>query len=153
MSKSYKRLLPSTFLPPLQHITHLSLAQVLEDFIWAAPEHVLFAEHDGCHHSILIGHETLLEVERFVVPRDDTSAQLKLFPYTQSPSVADGSCTHYHGPTQGPRGLQDTVAGVQGNPGEVALAQVACVVHVTQVDIVEEDVASDSLLCCDVKHR
>ncbi len=131
---------------------HLSLAQVLQDLVRTAAQDILFAEHNSRHHPIFTRYKPLLQIKRLLVPGNDSTAKLKCLADTERTSIADGRCPNDHVGPQSSYSLEHTIAGIQRETGKVTLAQVACIVHVAKVNVMENDSSANGLLCCDVKY-
>lgn len=132
--------------------TDLPLAQELQNLVWATANDVLLAVHDSRHTGVLPRDEALLQEEGLVVPGDDAAAELEGLAYAQGLSEADGGCPDDNAAPKGSEGLEDSVARVQGEASEIALPQVACVVHVAQVHVVRKHPSTHGLLPRHVPH-
>ncbi len=102
----------------------------------------------------VFGHEPLLHVEGLLVPRHDPRAQLEGLAERQRAPVADGGGSDQHWGVERTRRQEEPVPRAVRVAREVALAQIAGVIHVThKVQVVEENPSVDHLLRQNVSNR
>lgn len=130
------------------------LAKEVQDLLWISANHVLSAQHDSRDEPVCLRHESLLYVEGLLVPRHDAGAQLERLAEGQRASVADGSGPDHHGGVERARGPEEPVPGAVRKAGEVALAQIAGVIHVThEVQVVGQNPSVNHLLGQNISNR
>lgn len=127
---------------------------MIQDRLWISANDILPAQHDSRNEPVCLGHEPLLQVEGLLIPRHDPGAQLERLAERQRAPVPDGRGSDQHGGVERARGQEEPVPGAVRVPGEVALTQVAGVIHVThKVQVVEENPPVNDLLGQNISNR